>query len=390
MPTLALSQEPIIRQGTVQTHTHYLFVGQHWCGMGPAHIVERAFMPELKVAGFSAHEQYFVNEIEYILGRFPPHRLEQYLRVQRTGRGRSPAVPRAVRERLLTEVVGPYTTRKKRDGLLDWNDIALAATTAPSQGYDVAVVDEVQDLSANQVRALTTHLASDHTTTFIVDTVQRIYPQAFTWREVGIDIRPNMVYVLRRNHRNTAAIARLAASLVRNLPEEEDGVLPDPEACEREGELPQLVSGKYGVQLDFMLQKMGEFLQKGDTVAILHPRGGGWFSYTRRELGRRGLAFCELTRERDWPTGSEQVALSTIHSAKGLEFDHVLLPGLSDEVTPHGREEGDGTLEWLRRLLAMAIGRARDTVTLGYRPDSRSTLIGHLDKGLYELVRLGE
>ena len=50
------------------------------------------------------------------------------------------------------------------------------------------------------------------------------------------------------------------------------------------------------------------------------------------------------------------MALSTVHSAKGLEFDHVLMPGLSDEVTPHGNEDGDGTLDSLRRLIAMELG----------------------------------
>lgn len=359
------------------------------CGIGRGRIVERGFTSELRAAGFTTHERYFANEVEYILGRFPPQELERYVAAQRTGRGRAPAVPRAARERLLAEVVGPYVARKERRGLLDWNDVALAAAAEPSRGYDVVVVDEAQDLSANQVRALTAHLAPDHSTTFIVDAVQRIYPQAFTWREVGIEVRPEMVYTLGRNHRNTAAVARLAASLVRDLPREEDGVLPDPEACEIEGALPQVVSARYGLQLDFMLGKVADFLGEGDTVAILHPLGGGWFSYTRQELRRRGVAFCELTRERDWPSGSEQVGLSTIHSVKGLEFDHVLLPGLSDEVTPHGREEGDGTLEWLRRLLAMGIGRARKTVTLGYGPDSPSTLIGYLDRDLYELVRLG-
>ena len=290
------------------------------CRIGHGRIVERAFTSELNAAGFTTHERYFSNEVEYVLGRFPPHELERYLSVQRTGRGRAPAVPRAVRERLLTEVVGPYAAKKERRGLLDWNDVALAAAAEPSSGYDVVVVDEAQDLSANQIRAIRAHLAPDHSTTFIVDAVQRIYPQAFTWREVGIEVRPNMVYALRQNHRNTAAIARLAASLVSDLPSEEDGVLPDPEACETEGALPQVVSGGYGTQLDFMLQKIVDVLPKGDTVAILHPLGGGWFSYTRQELERRGLAFCELTRERDWPSGPEQVALSTIHSAKGLEF----------------------------------------------------------------------
>ena len=87
----------------------------------------------------------------------------------------------------------------------------------------MVVVDEAQDLSANQIRTALAHLNEDHTTTFISDAVQRIYPQAFQWREVGIAIRPNMVYTLKRNHRNTAAIARFAASIVRGLPQEEGG-----------------------------------------------------------------------------------------------------------------------------------------------------------------------
>ena len=82
------------------------------------------------------------------------------------------------------------------------------------------------------------------------------------------------------------------------------------------------------------------------------------------------------------------MALSTVHSAKGLEFDHVLLPGLNQEVTPHGDEEGDGTLDSLRRLVAMGIGRARNTVTLGYKPGEQSTLIDLIDPTTYDLVKV--
>ena len=61
--------------------------------------------------------------------------------------------------------------------------------------------------------------------------------------------------------------------------------------------------------------------------------------------------------------------------AKGLEFDHVLLPGLSQEVTPHGTEEGDADLEIYRRMLAMAAGRARKTIMAGFKPGEESSLI---------------
>ena len=82
------------------------------------------------------------------------------------------------------------------------------------------------------------------------------------------------------------------------------------------------------------------------------------------------------------------MALSTIHSAKGLEFDHVLVPGLNSEVTPHGEGDDDGTLESLRRLLAMGVGRARETVSIGYKPGEASTLIALLDPSTYKLVEV--
>ena len=312
----------------------------------------------LQKAGFTANLDYLVGEVKYILGRFSPGQRDEYLKVRRTGRGRAPAVTRRTREKLLNDVIRRYEKEKSRIGKVDWNDVAFEASGAPKQDYDVVVVDETQDFSANQVRAVISHLKTDHTTTFIIDATQRIYPQAFLWREVDIEFRPNMVYTLGNNYRNTSEIARFAASLVQNLPKEEDGMLPDPSASQRNGPLPKVIAGRYSSQIKYMLKYVQKFLDSGDTVAILHPKGGGWFNYTREELWNRNIAFCELTRQLDWPEGPEQVALSTIHSAKGLEFDHVLLPGLNQEITPHGQEDGDGELESLQRLVAMGIGRA--------------------------------
>ena len=343
----------------------------------------------LQAAGFTADEDYFVGEVEYVLGRFAPHELEAYLEAVRTGRGRTPAVTGPTRRKLLDDVIEPYEREKVRLGTVDWNDIALGAATATCPGYDVVVVDEAQDLSANQIRAVLAHLTDDHTTTFIIDAVQRIYPQAFQWREVGITIRPGLVFTLNRNHRNTAAIARFAASIVRDLPEEDDGVVPDPDRCPCEGRRPEILAGTYSAQMDHMLNSIQPGLASGETVAILHPLGGGWFGFARQVLTERDLPFCELTRSPDWPTGPEQIALSTIHSAKGLEFDHVLLPGLNQEITPHGTENGDGRLDSLRRLLAMGVGRARKTVVLGYKPEDRSTLIDMIDPATYDLVEVG-
>jgi superfamily I DNA/RNA helicase len=329
---------------------------------------------------------YFADEVRYLQGRFPKHQLDRYLAAVRSGRGRAPAVPRELRHRLLADVVQPYEAWKAERNMADWNDIALRAADAPFQGYDIVIVDESQDLSANQVRAILAHLNEDHVTTFVIDAVQRIYPQGFQWNEVGINMRPESVFTLGRNYRNTVEIARLASSLVRGLPADPDGVLPDEGACQEHGPRPEVVSGTFSEQIDYMLRQVHPSVVSGETVAILHPRGGRWFDFTREKLRGRGMAFCELTRSREWPTGPELVALSTVHSAKGLEFDHVLMPGLSSEVTPHGDEEGDGTLDSLRRLVAMGVGRAIKTVRLGYKPGEQSTVFQSIDPATYDLI----
>ena len=165
-------------------------------------------------------------------------------------------------------------------------------------------------------------------------------------------------------------------------------MLPDEEACRESGPHPEVVVGKFSAQFDYMLDQVVPYLHGDETVAILHPKGGGWFNHVKSVLRRRDIQYCELTRNPEWPTGPELLALSTVHSAKGLEFDHVLMPGLSDEATPHGEEDGDGTLDTLRRLIAMGVGRGRKTVRLGYKPGARSTVFDLIDPKAYNLIEV--
>jgi superfamily I DNA/RNA helicase len=116
------------------------------------------------------------------------------------------------------------------------DDVAVAARAANSMTkYDVVVVDEAQDFSANQIRAVLAHLADPASVTVVMDAVQRVYPRAFTWVEVGIPALSG-VRTLRTNRRNTRQIAAFARPLVEGLPLEDDGELPDFDSCVSTGQ----------------------------------------------------------------------------------------------------------------------------------------------------------
>jgi DNA helicase-2/ATP-dependent DNA helicase PcrA len=62
---------------------------------------------------------------------------------------------------------------------------------------------------------------------------------------------------------------------------------------------------------------------------------------------------------------SAQITLMTLHSAKGLEFDHVFLTGLEEGLFPHSRSQHSAEdLEEERRLCYVGMTRAKDTLTL--------------------------
>jgi ATP-dependent exoDNAse (exonuclease V) beta subunit len=146
------------------------------------------------------------------------------------------------------------------------------------------------------------------------------------------------------------------------------------------------LKGRYSRQLAFAIDFIKAKVDlKEETVAFLKPKGGKWFAQVRQVLETNRIPYNVITREKDWPDDDANVALCTMHSAKGLEFDYVIILGLNAEVTPHGGENDD-QLDTLRRLLAMAVARARKHVIVGYKPGEASDLIDYFDANSFEEV----
>jgi DNA helicase-2/ATP-dependent DNA helicase PcrA len=76
---------------------------------------------------------------------------------------------------------------------------------------------------------------------------------------------------------------------------------------------------------------------------------------------RAFLRELEDRAEQNNPPTLPGVVLSTLHAAKGLEWDHVYLIGINEGILPMGKE-----IEEERRLFYVGLTRAKRTVHLSY------------------------
>ena len=86
------------------------------------------------------------------------------------------------------------------------------------------------------------------------------------------------------------------------------------------------------------------------------------------------LEHISLVMDREGSADDEAVSLMTLHSAKGLEFDNVFLPGWEEGLFPSQRtldEQGRAGLEEERRLAHVGLTRARRRAKLYFATNRR-------------------
>ncbi len=62
----------------------------------------------------------------------------------------------------------------------------------------------------------------------------------------------------------------------------------------------------------------------------------------------------------------DQLSMMTLHAAKGLEFNHVFLVGVEEDILPHRVSVDEGSVQEERRLLYVGITRAMRSLCLSY------------------------
>ncbi len=76
------------------------------------------------------------------------------------------------------------------------------------------------------------------------------------------------------------------------------------------------------------------------------------------------LILMDIMERQEEEDDSDRVQLMTLHASKGLEFPHVYLMGVEEEILPHRNSIENGDIEEERRLAYVGITRAKETLTM--------------------------
>lgn len=279
------------------------------------------------------------------------------------------------RNRLFLELFWQIFDRWQRDlasiAAIDFDDMILQAAELLERhqslrGYDLVLVDEFQDTSRSRARMVRALCAGSETYLLAVgDDWQAIN------RFAGADLSamtdfdrlfgPTTTLRLQTTFRNTQRIADVAGRFIsRNPSQLPKQVVATVRASTAEPVVIIRVSSRDRLRsaIELHLQEVTTRHQ-GSTVHVL-----GRYQYERDLVPPRALA-------------GSLVSFRTVHSSKGLEADHVILPNLTTGVFGFPSQIDDDPVLTLalaqddgfahseeRRLFYVALTRARQTVTI--------------------------
>ena len=301
---------------------------------------------------------------------------QEYFRARRVGRGRQ--LNRAQRA-AIWELAEQFTKRLDEANLWTFRRVAahaarleqqLAATREPR--YRHIVVDEAQDLSSAHWMLLRAMVSRGENDLFLAgDTHQRIYDNYVSLGSLGIEIRgrsSRLTLTYRSTHEILTAASRILGT--ESWDDMDDGTdTLDGYRSVLRGPQPEFRAyGSWQSELDGILHQVREWTGGDTSVAVSVP--------TRKQVEQVEA----YLSDHDVPAGSigpdgprrpDGVHVGTLQRFKGLEYQRMILAGITDAAVPGHRAAADTArqhreLVRARSLLFVAATRARDALVISW------------------------
>lgn len=245
--------------------------------------------------------------------------------------------------------------------------------------YRCIIADEVQDLRNSSLDLLRVLAGEEKKNDiFLVgDIYQRIFRKSDNKSKRSIETQ-GRVYKLIHNYRTTEEIYQLAQSVVAKIGEPlGDELLNSKGYCHSQGEKPTISRfATKDEELENLMDTVKKWIARGipeRNICIL-TRSKNEISMVKEVLSHRDCRTFEIKPSKRDDKTMPGVRLSTMHRAKGLEFDCVAIFGMEEANMPHQRTINSSSniiekrlLERNERfLLYVAITRAKNELAISY------------------------
>ncbi|WP_132999427.1 UvrD-helicase domain-containing protein [Luteimonas arsenica] len=275
-------------------------------------------------------EAFYADEWDQIISAQGVDSLDEYRRVSRIGR--KSILSRSKRD-LVWPVFEEYRAQLSAKRMKDvddaYRDAAQLLAEKPGSPYSAIVVDETQDFGPQALRLIRAMVPAGNNDLFFVgDGHQRIYSKhKAVLGRCGIDIRgrSRKLYL---NYRTTDEIRSLAVALLEGREIDDlDGGSDDNRRYKSlsHGPVPEVlesanVDEAVGLAVERVVDWMAE--PESPTVCVMAPTIR-LRDEVVRALGKQGIETTTIEADSIDSAESSAVRVSTMHRAKGLEFDRV-------------------------------------------------------------------
>jgi superfamily I DNA/RNA helicase len=275
----------------------------------------------------------FIDEITFI-ERFGIETLDDYIRSERIGRA-SANIKRENRKWFF-KVYEEYLSLRSTP--YDWDDIALYVykelqSDKRPRLYNHIIVDEGQDFSPMMIKSLIAAVSENGSFSFFGDVSQQIYGSRLSWRDSGINITDNKIWRFDKNYRNPATISAFAKDITDSVYWIKDKDMVAATDFIAKGPKPVLIHfTNKEKELKWLIAQVKSSVSSSSNVVICRNRA--IVDEVNSALKRNGLTPTIINKDQAGFSNVKDVYLSTFHAVKGLEFENVFIPFLSDEIFP--------------------------------------------------------